>query len=134
MERLSVQREVNGDGSHAVGALVAATREFADRNGLSERQGHRLCIVIEELATNAFAHGDAGQVTLDMEMMGGAVRIAMGDNGGAYDLRGYVAGDTPDSVHGGGSGIAMIRAWCEVLDYSSERGRNRIALVLRLEQ
>ncbi len=134
MERISVQREGNGDDGPALGRLVAATRDFATRNGLGKRQAHRLCIVAEELAANALGHGAASSLSIDLEMMGGAVRLTMRDDGPPYDLRNYVAQDRPDDVEGGGAGIAIIRAWCEVLDYTAGPKGNQLDLVLRLER
>ena len=132
MERFSVQREMNGDSAAALGSLLASTHGFADRAGLDESQLQRLCIIVEELASNAFDHGKARHVTLSLEVMGGAIRISLRDDGGHFDLREYVPAERPPEETGGGAGIAMVSAWCDVLDYGSGRDGNHLDLVLRI--
>lgn len=132
MERFSAQREVNGDSTAARGSLLASTQAFAAHAGLDEGQLQRLCIVVEELVANAFDHGRANHVAVSLEVMGGAIRIALRDDGRPFDLRTYAPRERPRPDTGGGAGIAMISAWCEVVDYTSGRDGNHLDLVLRI--
>ncbi|MBS0333069.1 MAG: ATP-binding protein, partial [Proteobacteria bacterium] len=57
----------------------------------------------------------------------GRVRLGFTDAGVAFDLR-EAAGGGPNLERGGGAGIAMILAWCEVEAYARRRGRNCLTL------
>jgi anti-sigma regulatory factor (Ser/Thr protein kinase) len=107
-------------------------RAFAEAHGLADPD--RLVVIVEEWVANIVEHGRPppdSLVVLCLEAAeAGTVRLSFSDAGIAFDPRD--AGDEgPNEERGGGAGIALIRAWCEIESYARRGGRNR--LVLRLK-
>lgn len=122
------------DTSEAIRPALVAVHEFAGHLGLDTAMAMRLAIVAEEALMNLADHA-ACEVPLELTLRlwredGGsaAVRIAVEDDGPPFDPRGVAAIDGPNPERGGGVGLALIRAWAEILDYRSQGGRNRLDL------
>lgn len=119
-------------GKEPVSRAAKAAREFGEAEWLSEDELARLCIIIEELVANLYDHGrvsEQDEVELTLTSEPGAIRIRLVDPGTAFDPRSAPrTGERPE--RGGGAGIAIVRAWVELVDYQvTERG-NRLELLL----
>jgi anti-sigma regulatory factor (Ser/Thr protein kinase) len=112
----------------AVTRAIAAARRFAGEGEAADR----MAIVAEEWVANVLEHGApaAGSlIVLTFARNEGALRLTATDAGAPFDPRG--AGPVePNAERGGGAGLALIAAWCEVA-WRRERGRNHVVLTLR---
>ena len=117
-------------GRGAVAGAIALTRRFAEAAGLSPDAADRLAVVMEEWVANIVEHGAADArslIVLRLERVGEGVRLTLSDAGVAFDPR-KAQDNGPNLDRGGGAGIALIRAWCEIEAYERRRGRNRLVL------
>jgi anti-sigma regulatory factor (Ser/Thr protein kinase) len=115
-------------GPEAVARAITAARAFAGEGEAADR----LAIVAEEWVANVVEHGRPAQeslIVLRFGREGDALRLAVSDAGLAFDPT-EAADDGPNLERGGGAGLALIRAWCE-LSYRRAGGRNQLELVLR---
>jgi len=117
-------------GARAVANAIAFARRFAEAGALPADAADRLAVVVEEWTSNIVEHGRASagsRIVLRLERAGEGVRLVFTDAGVAFDPR--TARDKgPNLRRGGGAGIALIRAWCEIEAYQRRRGRNRLVL------
>lgn len=118
-------------GPGAVTRALAAARAFADVLRLEDDRADRLAVVVEEWVANIVEHGcpaPRSRVVMRLTCLGdGAVRLAFSDAGVAFDPRG-APDEGPNLERGGGAGLALIRAWCEIEAYERRAGRNRLVL------
>jgi serine/threonine-protein kinase RsbW len=126
--------DLDENGPESIHRAVTLVHEFSAAAGLTPQQSAKLAILVEEAVTNLYDHADvqpgfAGSLTLDLD--GDSVRVVLCDSGTAFDPRGATETRAPDVERGGGAGLALIRAWAEILDYRSDNGRNRLELTLR---
>lgn len=122
------------NGPESIHRAVALVQLFSTTNGLSPQQRAKLAILAEEAVTNLYDHGAVGAGfggKLDLVSEAQSIRLILSDSGIPFDLRDADAADMPNMDRGGGAGIALIRAWAEVIDYSSADGVNRLELKLR---
>lgn len=122
------------DGPDPVHDAVLRARGFAERHDMTANAMARLAILVEELVMNLFDHAGvaAGErIELGLVREDDGVRIVLVDPGVPFDPResGEDAGaDVP--ARGGGAGLALVRAWAEIIDYRSEGNCNRLDLRL----
>ncbi len=112
---------------------IAFARRFAEANALSGDVADRLAVIVEEWAANIVEHSGAAPkslIVLGLQRVGEGVRVAFSDAGVPFDPRDAEDGG-PNLDRGGGAGIALIRAWCEIESYARARGRNRLVFRLR---
>lgn len=126
--------ELDENGPESIHRAVSMARLFSTTNALTPQQQTRLAILTEEAVTNLYDHaasepGFAGRVTLTAD--GDSVRVVLSDSGQPFDPRTADEIEMPNTERGGGVGLAMIRAWAEILDYRTENGVNRLELKLR---
>lgn len=122
------------NGPESIHRAVALTQLFSTANALSPQQRAKLAILVEEAVTNLYDHGAVmpGFVgTLALVGEAGDVRLILSDSGKPFDLREADVADMPNPDRGGGMGLALIRAWADVIDYRSAGGINRLELKLR---
>jgi len=116
-------------GPQAVVRALEAAQAFAVAQKLADPD--RLAVVIEEWMANIVEHGRPRpdtRIVLRLEKLaGGAVRLSFSDAGVAFDPR-TATDEGPNLERGGGAGIALIRAWCEIESYARRAGRNRLVL------
>ncbi len=121
-------------GGEAVHRMVGAAQAFGIDRALEVEHAARLSIIVEELVCNLVDHGGVGEADL-IELVlthdDGAVDIALSDCGIAFDLR-HAESEEEIPERGGGAGIDMVRAWAEIVDYTSAAGRNRLLLKMSL--
>lgn len=126
--------DLDENGPESIHRAVALVHEFSATNALASATGAKLAILVEEAVTNLYDHADiqpgfAGSLALSADDDG--VGICLCDSGTAFDPRTVEDTHAPDLDRGGGAGLALIRAWADILDYRSENGRNRLELKLR---
>lgn len=143
------------NGPDSIHCAVAMAQAFGTAHGLTPQQRARLAIVVEEAVTNLYDHGAVSpsftaRLTLDTArrcdpdhtsgygrddgsdgpVTAGGLCMMLSDSGAAYDPRSVNMRVQPNAVRGGGAGLALIRAWAQIVDYRSKARRNR--LILRL--
>lgn len=120
------------DGPDPVHLAVTLARSFGETHGLAPQDAARLAVVVEELVMNLFDHGGVtggAGVLLGIVREAGGVRMLLVDPGSPFDPRSCaVEAAIPD--RGGGAGLALVRAWAEIVDYRSGEGVNRLELRL----
>ena len=114
-------------------------RELRERHGLPQRDADALCIVLDELLSNAIRHGLGGaaghEISVALDYAGGEVTVEIEDDGAAFDptrapapvLAGTLAERKP-----GGVGIAFVRNLTDSFEYQRVAGLNRIVLRRRV--
>jgi len=113
---------------------VTAAHAFADEEAIPEELAARLAIVVEELVANILRHGAAqASVFIDgkMEKMPGGIHLTLIDDGVHFNPKRALVDRSPNPETGGGSGIPLVRAWSDNLDYRCEGGLNWLELHLR---
>ena len=121
-------------GEEAVHRMTKAAQAFGLDRALDIGHAARLSIIVEELVFNLVEHGevgDEGLVELVLTHGDGAIDIELGDDGIAFDPR-QAKSDEEGPERGGGAGIDLVRAWADIVDYSSDAGRNRLLLRMGL--
>ncbi|QIK95747.1 ATP-binding protein [Sphingomonas sp. HDW15A] len=134
MKRFSISREIGGDDQAAILIAVTAAHEFASDEALPDELAARLAIVVEELVANILRHGASGSaVFIDgkMEKLAAGIHLTLIDDGVHFNPKRVLMDRDPDPQTGGGSGIPLVRAWADGLDYRSEGGLNWLELNLR---
>lgn len=126
--------DLDEDGPESIHRAVALTQLFSASNDLAPQHQAKLAILVEEAVTNIYDHaasapGFTGSLLLAIDA--GRVRVTLTDSGPPFDPREADEIEMPNLERGGGVGLAMIRAWADILDYRSEAGLNRLELALR---
>jgi anti-sigma regulatory factor (Ser/Thr protein kinase) len=115
-------------GPGAVARAIAAARAFAGEGEAADT----LAIVTEEWVANVLEHGapaPGSLIVLTFARAAGGMALSASDAGAPFDPR--AAGPAePNLERGGGAGLALILAWCDV-DWRRTGGRNRVVLTLR---
>jgi serine/threonine-protein kinase RsbW len=117
-------------GAETVARALSAARAFARTADLAADASDRLAVVVEEWVANIVEHGrpaPGSLVVLRLARAGQGVRLDFSDAGAAFDPR-EAQDKGPNLERGGGAGLALIAAWCEVEGYRRLKGRNRLAL------
>ena len=115
-------------------AMLNAVETFAAVNALQSGTARRLAIIVEELVVNLVCHAGHGRdivVSLGLAQEENGTLVTLEDNSDPFDLREATAPEMPDPDHGGGVGLALVKAWAEVSSYARVGERNRLILRLR---
>ena len=134
MKRFSIAREVGDDDQAAIMVAVTATHDFAREEAIHDELAARLAIVVEELVANILRHGaPQASVFIDgkMEKVSSGIHLTLIDDGVHFNPKLALVDRTPNPDTGGGSGIPLVRAWSDNLDYRCEGGLNWLELYLR---
>ena len=114
-------------------------RDLCQRHGLPQRDADALCIVLDELLSNAIRHGLGGaaghEILVALDYAGGVVTLEIEHGGVAFDptqapapvLSGTLAERKP-----GGMGIAFVRNLTDSFEYQRVAERNRVVLRRRV--
>lgn len=112
----------------AVARGLALARDFADQTALAPEAADHLALIFEEWLNNVTEHSGApsdSRIVLRLQHRPGLIRLTVSDRGRPFDPR-SVAFEGPNLARGGGAGLALIQAWCQIADYRRTRGRNRL--------
>lgn len=115
-------------------SAVKAAHEFSGEESIHEELAARLAIVVEELVANIVRHGASGaSVFIDgkMEKVPNGIHLTLIDDGVHFNPKRALVDRSPNPETGGGSGIPLVRAWADNLDYRCEGGLNWLELYLR---
>jgi len=96
-----------------------------ESGGLSERGRFTARLVTEELVLNAFHHGGAHAVTVELEARD---RLVLEDDGSPFDPS-AAAVDEPATGERG-RGLLLVRGFAKALRYARRGERNRTEVVL----
>jgi len=117
-------------------ALVEA---FSERHGLAPMDSHALCVVLDELISNAIRHGLGGAaghpINLALDRAGDEVTVEIEHDGVAFDPTSApapVLATTLAERKPGGVGIAFVRKLTDSFEYQRVGEKNRIRLRRRL--
>lgn len=106
--------------------------EQAGQFGLSQIDGQRLQLIVEELLTNTIRHGHGEEcdaaVDIRLEHKMPHLLLTYRDTAGAFDPTRFVPSESTADI--GGLGIELIRGMSSVFRYQHQDGRNIIELML----
>ena len=128
---ISHRHKAGQDLSDALLTATAAVHSFARTEGVELALSQRLAVVTEELVTNLIEHAPHGRDVafgLVLERDANGLLLALEDDSEAFDPRDAPKPDMPDPVRGGGVGLALVKAWTDIVSYDCEGGRNRLVL------
>lgn len=118
----------------AVPDLLDRIEAFAEAAALAPGIATRLALVCEELVVNVALYGEgASFVSVAIERQEDALRLAILDDGPAFDPLAQAAPDTSLGVEAreiGGLGIHFVRSLVRSLAYARQDGCNNITAVL----
>ncbi|RZK00516.1 MAG: ATP-binding protein [Novosphingobium sp.] len=115
-------------------AAMALVERFAASHGLETPATQRLAIVVEEIVSNLLCHAAHDRdiaFTLSLDHGEAGPHIVLDDDSDPFDPRTAPIPEMPEPVRGGGVGLALVGAWCDIVAYDSAQGRNRLILRLR---
>jgi serine/threonine-protein kinase RsbW len=126
----------------SVRLLAAACHGVLAEWGLPESRRSLLELAVVEAATNVVRHaygGRGGRVEVELARDGREVELSVLDAGLSFDPTRVPAPREPDpgdpaTWPEGGMGLPIIRAACDELRYRSEDGRNRLTLLLTVDE
>ena len=119
-------------GPETVHDATRAARAFAVNADLDHTAAAHLCIIVEELVTNLYDHGEltaADVVDLTLAATATGVRLSLTDSGKRFDPRRAEA-DSPTPDRGGGAGLKLLHSWAREINYRVIDGRNHLTLLL----
>jgi serine/threonine-protein kinase RsbW len=119
--------ELRFNGGDTLGDAVRASNAALSALELGPGDRDRLAVLIEELLANLIEHAHAPLIVLRGRREDGHVLLVVEDGGAAFDPRSADPG-APIPERGGGAGLALVRAWCERLDYLPGPPVNRFEL------
>ncbi|MEJ2457087.1 MAG: ATP-binding protein [Novosphingobium sp.] len=117
------------DGRAGFPEFLETAEGFLDRAGAPSDVTTKVMIVLDELVSNILDHGSAGQITLRLHVVRGAVTAELTDNGAAFDPLSLPDPDTSLSVEDrpvGGLGIHIVRKLMDLVEYSHDGNCNRL--------
>jgi anti-sigma regulatory factor (Ser/Thr protein kinase) len=115
----------------AVGSATEAAHDFSKSAELASDDAARVCILVEELVANVLEHGGSPFADIALALDGRYVSIAVADAGTCFNPA-AVQESQHEAERGGGAGLALVRAWAEIVSYESRTGINRLHLLLPL--
>jgi anti-sigma regulatory factor (Ser/Thr protein kinase) len=119
-----VHRDLAND-VDAPGAARVAVTQLGDP--LGEELAERARLLVSELVTNAFRHGAAGDIQLDVWTDGPALEVTVSDHGRGFDPR----GERASAEDPGGWGLMLVDVLSEA--WSSGLGTTDAWVWFRLE-
>ncbi len=99
-------------------------------HGVSERTRFAARLVAEEIVRNAFEHGGAKVVTMDVDPAGDPHRLVLEDDGVPFDVAAPRGPDATLNLGSRGRGLILVRAMTRSVEHSSAGGRNRLSILL----
>ena len=130
---ISCCHRAGDEGANALLTALAAACDFAAAAALPETMTRRLAIIVEEIVSNVLEHGPAGHevpLMLRLDQRAEGLFVTLEDESAAFDPRTAPLCDMPNPDRGGGVGLALVKAWSEIVAYDREGERNRLVLHL----
>ncbi len=122
-----------------VARVNAAFAEFADAHQVPAAVRRSMSVVLDELLTNAIAHGfrgrAGGEVTVAAELFPDRLSVTVTDNGKPFDPFGVPEPDTTLSTAErpiGGLGVHLAKRMMDDVRYQREADRNVVIFEKRL--
>lgn len=124
--------------SDIVQSALAAAFEFAGKQALHAKMARRLAIIVEEIVTNVLCHAGSAPaspdrdipLTLRLHQDDAGLFVTLEDGGIPFDPRLAVLRELPNPDRGGGVGLALVKAWSEIVAYDRVGCQNRLVLHL----
>ena len=125
---------------------LAAIRDFvaevATAAGLDRKATYRLCLAVDEVATNVVLHGydeagRTGPLDVAVEVDAQAITVRLEDDAAPFDPGGHATPSKEDLAKPleerpiGGLGLMLAAEGVDELRYERVRGRNRNVFVVR---
>jgi anti-sigma regulatory factor (Ser/Thr protein kinase) len=136
LKRFSARHPAGALNEETLRGALALAREFAGECALDSTANARLAIVVEELVENALTYGARPgdvDIVLELSFASGRLSLVLEDAGATFDPRDAPEPALPRAGDGGGVGLAMVRAWSEVVSYERRGGRNRLELRIPID-
>ena len=118
-------------------AAATRLREVGDEmdrvlatHGVSEKARFAARLVAEEVVLNAFEHGGATVVTLEVDPAGDPYRLVLEDDGVPLDPAARHAPDAAPNLGSRGRGLVLVRGMTRSIEHRSDGGRNRLSVLL----
>lgn len=108
-----------------------AFARFAEAHKVPAAVRRSVAVALDELLSNAFAHGAAGQVDIQAELGGDRLSITLSDDGKPFNPLDLEAPDTGLAVGErpvGGLGIHLVRQIVDEVNYLRRGDRNVLTL------
>lgn len=102
-------------------------------HGATERTRYAARLVCEEIVLNAFEHGGAGTVTLEVDPSDDPNRLCFEDDGAPFDPLGRTTAresSAPEAVEMRGRGLILVRRFTRAMEHRLVDGRNRLTVLL----
>jgi anti-sigma regulatory factor (Ser/Thr protein kinase) len=103
---------------------------FCERSQLGAKLEFELNLALEELLTNAFHHGGASRVDVNLRFEGVQLEAEVVDDGTAFDPTAAAPPDLAGSIDDrkvGGLGIHLVRRLVQDLAYERRGSGNRVS-------
>ena len=130
-ESIPAPLQVSLAGPTAVHDATTAARAFAEEGGVADADVARLAVVVEELVTNFYDHGEIShedEIFVELSLTEVDLRLVITDSGRPFDPGKADNGDLPE--RGGGAGLKLVRAWASHIRYQSADGSNQLVVHL----
>ncbi|HTN85404.1 MAG TPA: ATP-binding protein [Sorangium sp.] len=125
--------------------IRAFARGAAMRAGLDERGTYRLCLAVDEVATNIITHGYAeagrdGTVVVSARLDAASLTLEIEDTGARYDPAAQPMpteqelAEPPEVRRAGGLGLFLVFQSVSSFRHEHIGSRNRTTLVMQLEE
>jgi anti-sigma regulatory factor (Ser/Thr protein kinase) len=114
-------------------SALTAVDEFAGAQALHATMARRLAIIVEEIVTNVLGHASPGRdiaLTLRLHQDDEGLFVTLEDDSIPFDPRLAPLPELPNPDRGGGVGLALVKAWTEIVSYDCEGSQNRLVLHL----
>ena len=125
---------------NSVAKVSAAFAEFAEAHGLPVSVRRSMSVVLDELLSNARAHGGAGEVSIEAELGKDRVSVTLTDDGRPFDPFAVPPpSPSPDTTLPveerpiGGLGIHVVRRMVDEVSYERRADRNVVVLTKLLK-
>ncbi len=99
-------------------------------HGVSERARFAARLVAEEIVLNAFEHGRATVVTMDVDPADDPHRMVLEDDGVPFDPAAPQQPDATPNLGTRGRGLILVRDMTRSIEHQSAGGRNRLSILL----
>jgi anti-sigma regulatory factor (Ser/Thr protein kinase) len=101
--------------------------------GVSERTRYAARLAAEELVLNAFEHGGARTVWMELNQAGDPHRLIFEDDGAPFDPTATLSSPGWDTTRGAsqrGNGLVLLRGFTRTIEHYLADGHNHLSVLL----